>query len=645
MMPARFTSLMAGHYPATAITRLGAAGGVETSLAAEPDLAALAAAALAELADDIGAEVGALWGASEENGSLGLLAVRGLAAGAVPPTVTPGEGLSGRAVAESRAVTATHGEGGMEVAGLGGPVRVAHEVHVPLRLGTSVLAVAALGCLAPPSGSPGERLARLQRLADAAGVALGHLQVHAAAQREARLGRAVLEATPDAIALVGGDGQVLVQNEPMRLLLEQGLAALDPPRDDPGAERHDEIALPGGRRVFARWIAPLHDGGETEGGRIVVLRDVTAERESERLKDEVLALVSHELRTPLTSVVGYVDLILDGPDELSPDVRRFLEVVERNARRLLRLVGDLLFVAQAEAGLLEFGRTEVDLGAVASDAVEAARPEAERAGATLVLDAEPVRTFIGDRDRCAQVLDNLISNAVKFAGEGGHIQVTVAERGQAAVLEVADDGPGIPVEEQAAVFERFARASNAATGAVPAPVSGSRSPRRSWRGTAGRSRCSAPRARGRRCRCRCRWSEGGWASTAVDGVRPLRGRGAQRGSPATTPACDRISSSSHGGSGGGATAAARPPSRIARSPSRSPTLRARSRLRPKRSPMCAWERAAPRRSPTRRWLAANHRQNPSPPISGTPVCARRIILSSARIAWMSCRCIPAPWTT
>jgi signal transduction histidine kinase len=458
---------MDGHYPATAVTRLGGAGGVETSLAAQPDLAALAAAALAELAEEVGAEVGALWGASEEGGRLGLLAVRGLAADAVPPVVAPGEGLSGRAVAESRAVTATHAEGGLEVIGLTGPIPVAYEVHVPLRLGTAVLAVAALGCLAMPQGSAAERLARLQRLADAAGVALGHLQVHEAAQREARLGRAVLEATPDAIALVAPDGEVLVHNEPMRELLAQGAAVLDPPTGDPSTEHHDELSPPGSRRLLARWSAPLQDGGGVDGGRIVVLRDVTAERQSERLKDEVLALVSHELRTPLTSVVGYVDLVLDGPDELPPDVRRFLEVVERNARRLLRLVGDLLFVAQAEAGLLELGRTEVDLGAIASDAVEAARPEAERAGATLVLDAEPVRTFIGDRDRCAQVLDNLISNAVKFAGEGGHIQVTVAERGQAAVLEVADDGPGIPVEEQATVFERFVRASNAATAAVP----------------------------------------------------------------------------------------------------------------------------------------------------------------------------------
>jgi signal transduction histidine kinase len=452
-MPARFTSLMSGHYPATTIARLGAAGGVE----------ALAGAALGELADAIGAEAGALWAARADGGPLELLAVRGLAFDAVPGSVSPGVGLSGRALEEARTVTAAHPSEGLEIVGLAGPVRVVCEVHVPLRVGGAVVGVAGLGCLASPDAS---RVEALQGIADAAGVALAHVQVREGVELEARIGRAVLDATPDAIALVGPDGAVLVQNEPMRELLAQGVDVLGTPAD-PTVEHHDELAPPGTRRLLARWSAPLEEGGDAVAGRIVVLRDVTAERDSERLKDEVLALVSHELRTPLTSVVGYVDLVLDGADELSPDVRRFLEVVERNARRLLRLVGDLLFVAQAEAGRMELARGEVDLGGIASDAVEAARPEAERQGATLLLDAEPVRPFVGDRDRCRQVLDNLIANAVKFAGPSGHIQVTVSERGESAVVEVADDGPGIPVEEQERVFERFARASNASERAAP----------------------------------------------------------------------------------------------------------------------------------------------------------------------------------
>jgi signal transduction histidine kinase len=445
---------MGGHYPASTIRRLASGGGVE----------ALASAALGELADAAGAEVGALWGARSEAGALELLAVSGLAESEVPGSVVSGTGLSGRAVASGRVVTARHASGGLEVVGLTGPVRVACEVHVPLRVGEAVVAVAALGVLgAEPST---EQLERVQELADAAGVALTHLQVRESAQVEARVGRAILEATPDAIALVGSDGDVVVANEPMRALLASGVDALTPP-GDPALEHNDELAPPGSRQLFARWSAPLEDDGDLSAGRIVVLRDVTAERDSERLKDEVLALVSHELRTPLTSVVGYVDLVLDGADELPADVRRFLEVVDRNARRLLRLVGDLLFVAQAEAGRMELARGEVDLGGIASDAVEAARPEAERSGATLVLDAEPVRPFVGDRDRCRQMLDNLIANAVKFAGSGGHIQVTVSERGETAVVEVADDGPGIPAEDQQRVFERFARASNATDRATP----------------------------------------------------------------------------------------------------------------------------------------------------------------------------------
>ena len=87
-------------------------------------------------------------------------------------------------------------------------------------------------------------------------------------------------------------------------------------------------------------------------GRIVVLRDVSAERAAERLKDEFFALVSHELRTPLTSIIGYLEMALeDDPGEPPLDPQRaFLEVIDRNAVRLQRLVGDLLFVAQVEAG-------------------------------------------------------------------------------------------------------------------------------------------------------------------------------------------------------------------------------------------------------------------------------------------------------
>ena len=190
-------------------------------------------------------------------------------------------------------------------------------------------------------------------------------------------------------------------------------------------------------------------------------------QEGERLKDEFFALVSHELRTPLTSIIGYLELVLDDDEELSEEARRFLEVVERNAKRLLRLVGDMLFVAQVEAGRLTLESSAVDLDRVAAESVEAARPAAERAGVALTLDAEPVRPILGDRDRLGQMLDNLISNALKFTPDGGTVNVTMTSAPEGASVEVSDTGMGIPDAEQQQLFERFFRASSATSNAVP----------------------------------------------------------------------------------------------------------------------------------------------------------------------------------
>jgi signal transduction histidine kinase len=191
-------------------------------------------------------------------------------------------------------------------------------------------------------------------------------------------------------------------------------------------------------------------------------------RELDRLKDEFLSLVSHELRTPLTSIRGYLDLVLDGEaGALNHEQRRFLEAVERNSGRLLRLVGDLLFVAQADAGRLALDRRRVELTKVAADCVETAGPAADSRSVRLVLSAEPVPAIVGDRGRLAQVLDNLISNALKFTPEGGTVEVRTRADDEHAMLEVSDTGIGIPAEDQPRLFERFFRSSKADEQAIP----------------------------------------------------------------------------------------------------------------------------------------------------------------------------------
>jgi two-component system sensor histidine kinase/response regulator len=190
-------------------------------------------------------------------------------------------------------------------------------------------------------------------------------------------------------------------------------------------------------------------------------------RELDRLKDEFVALVSHELRTPLTSIRGYLELVLEEEGALTDEQRQFLGVVERNAHRLLALVGDLLFLAQIEAGKLSLEVGAVDLSSIAAESVETARPLAEEKDITVTLATGPLALIAGDRARLAQLLDNLVSNGIKFTPAGGRVDVRVrGERGQ-AVIEVRDTGMGISSEEQEHLFERFFRTAKATEQAIP----------------------------------------------------------------------------------------------------------------------------------------------------------------------------------
>jgi signal transduction histidine kinase len=207
---------------------------------------------------------------------------------------------------------------------------------------------------------------------------------------------------------------------------------------------------------------------EAEAARRALAEQNKRLLELDRLKDEFLSLVSHELRTPLTSIRGYLDLVLDEEaGELNQEQRRFLQAVERNSGRLLRLVGDLLFVAQADAGRLSLERAKVDLAELAAHCVEGAAPAASEKSVTLVLLADPVPALVGDRGRLAQVLDNLVSNALKFTPEGGTVEVRTRSDGDVVTLEVEDTGIGIPVADQPRLFERFFRSSVADDQAIP----------------------------------------------------------------------------------------------------------------------------------------------------------------------------------
>jgi signal transduction histidine kinase len=191
-------------------------------------------------------------------------------------------------------------------------------------------------------------------------------------------------------------------------------------------------------------------------------------RELDRLKDQFVASVSHDLRTPLTSIAGYVELLSEEADSLDEEQQSFLRVVSRNADRLMTLVDDLLFVARLRAGGVELSSCDhVDLARIAEECVESALPRADGEGIELGLEAETRPVVRGDRRRLAQVVDNLVTNAIKFTTDGGRVQLRVGDENGRATIKVADSGIGIPAEEIARLFDPFYRASTAVDRQIP----------------------------------------------------------------------------------------------------------------------------------------------------------------------------------
>jgi signal transduction histidine kinase len=185
-------------------------------------------------------------------------------------------------------------------------------------------------------------------------------------------------------------------------------------------------------------------------------------QEANRLKTEFVTVVTHELRSPLTSIAGYLDLLLEEEGRDGAEAREaYLQIVKRNADRLLELINDLLDLARLEAGKLELKRVPLDLEGLIQEVSGALRPQIEGKGQHLRLDlAASLPIVTGDPERLTQILLNLVSNAHKYTPQGGSITIATRAERAGVCIAVQDTGIGLSSEEQQQLFTKFFRAQH-----------------------------------------------------------------------------------------------------------------------------------------------------------------------------------------
>ena len=208
-------------------------------------------------------------------------------------------------------------------------------------------------------------------------------------------------------------------------------------------------------------LAPF--SGESAGGVMVVIHDVTEQRKTEEMRREFVANVSHELRTPLTNIRSYAETLVDNTGELPPSTEKnFLGVILNESDRMTHIVQDLLTLSRFDSGHSELKLAPFSFERAIRDVYNAVLLDAQRHGHTVRLELEEnMPNIIGDRERILQVMMNVVSNAIKYTPDGGSIRISSGRLRDRVWMEVEDNGIGIPAADRPRIFERFYRVDKA----------------------------------------------------------------------------------------------------------------------------------------------------------------------------------------
>jgi len=198
-----------------------------------------------------------------------------------------------------------------------------------------------------------------------------------------------------------------------------------------------------------------------EANRRLEMAKEEVERAS-KFKDQFLSTMSHELRTPLNAILGFSELLTDKRyGEMNERQSRYVNHINTSGKHLLKLISDILDLSKIEAGRMEIVREDMAVDFVCSEVLSAVQPLVDKRSQALVRHVDPDLCVRADPTRFKQILMNLIGNAIKFTPEHGRIELTARSMDGQVIVEVRDNGPGIPVEDQKRIFEAFYRRTEA----------------------------------------------------------------------------------------------------------------------------------------------------------------------------------------
>ncbi len=323
-------------------------------------------------------------------------------------------------------------------------------------------------------GTDDQRLAEM--LGDQAAAVIANAQVFREVQKAKEQLEGAFESISAGVVVIGQAGDIRLMNHAARRMLNfspdgslagkklvditdsrELLDRFDKALQANGAEMASEVTGPGDGRIYQSQFTLMRSGEGEPPSVVAIFNDITEIRQIERMKSTFVSTVSHELRTPLTSIKGFITTLMDDTEEMYDIETRqeFYEIINSECDRLTRLITDLLNVSRIEAGR----GIELHLGAVSIKEIVAAVAENQRAATNKhrIIDAVPeeMPSIVADADKVYQILENIVSNAIRYSPEGGDVTITGEDEGETIKLSVSDQGIGIPPEHRDKIFHRF----------------------------------------------------------------------------------------------------------------------------------------------------------------------------------------------